>query len=73
MSTSSKGSPSSKKLLTRDECVNVHADCGGVEVNIFKQALHLSVATAEDHDVVGRGEVGHVDFGSNLNPWVKNC
>ncbi len=39
-------------------------------VNSFKQALHLSVATAEDHDVVSVGEVGHMDVGSNLNPWV---
>ncbi len=44
----------------------MHADCGGVVVNIFKQAVHLSVATAEDHDVVGIGEVGHMGFGSNL-------
>ncbi len=38
-------------LLPRDECLhhlgfesaNVHADCGGVVVNYFKQVLHLPV------------------------------
>ncbi len=34
-------------------------------VNRFKQALHLSVATAHDNDVFGKGEVGHRDVGSN--------
>ncbi len=29
----------------------MHTECGGVAVNSFKQALHLSVGTAEDHDV----------------------
>ncbi len=65
-------------LLTRDEGrhylglrgVNVHADCGGVVVNSFKQALHISVATTQGHDVTGIGEVGHMGVGSNLNPWV---
>ncbi len=36
----------------------------------FKRALHLAVAAAEDYDVVGIGEVGHMDVSSNLNPWV---
>ncbi len=39
-------------------------------INSFKQALPLAVATAEYFDVVGIGEVGHMDVGSNLNPWV---
>ncbi len=39
-------------------------------INGFKQALNLAVATAEDYDVVGIGEVGHMDVSSNLNPWV---
>ncbi len=50
--------------------VNAHTDCGGVTVNSFKKALQLSVAITEDHDVVGIGEVGTMDVGSNLNPWV---
>ncbi len=29
----------------------MHTDCGGVAVNSFKQALHLSVGTAAVHDV----------------------
>ncbi len=29
----------------------MHTECGGVAVNSFKQALHLSVATAADRDV----------------------
>ncbi len=29
----------------------MHTDCGGVAANSFKQALHLSVGTAADHDV----------------------
>ncbi len=36
----------------------------------FKQALHLAVSAAEYNHVVGIGEVGHMDVGSNLNPWV---
>ncbi len=36
--------------------------------NSFNQALHLSVATVEHHDVVRIGEVGHMDVGFNLNP-----
>ncbi len=32
------------------------------------RALHL--ATVEDYDVVGIGEVGHVDVGSNLSNLV---
>ncbi len=39
-------------------------------VSNFKQALQLSLATAQDRDVVGIGEVGHINVGSNLNPWV---
>ncbi len=48
----------------------MHADSGGVSVNSFKLASYLSVDTVEYHDVVGIGEVVHVDIGSNLNPWV---
>ncbi len=40
-------------------------------VNSFKEALHLAVATAEDHDVVGIGEAGHMDVDSNLNPNIS--
>ncbi len=43
---------------------------GGVVMNSFKQALHLAVATAEYNDVVGIGEVRHMDVSSNLNTWV---
>ncbi len=32
-------------------------------VNSFKQALYFSAATAKDHDVAGKGEVGHMDVG----------
>ncbi len=39
-------------------------------INSIKQALHLAVAAAEDYDVVGIGEVRHMDGSSNLNPWV---
>ncbi len=39
-------------------------------INSFKQALHLTVATAEYNGVVGIGEIGHMDVSSNLNPWV---
>ncbi len=39
-------------------------------INSFKQALHLAVAAAEDYDVVGIGEVRHMDGSPNLNPWV---
>ncbi len=53
--------------ITRD--VNAHAYCDGVAINSFKQALYLAVATAENHDVVGIGEFGHMDVDSNLNPW----
>ncbi len=49
---------------------NAHADCGGVTINSFKQAVLLAVATAEYYDAVGVGEVGHMGVGSNLNPWV---
>ncbi len=37
-------------------------------VDSIKQALHLAVATVEDHDVIVIG--GHMDVGSNLNPWT---
>ncbi len=66
-------------LLTRDHQglhhiglrgVNVHVNNDSFVVSSFKQALHLSVAIAEDHDVVGIDEVGHMDVGSNLSPWV---
>ncbi len=40
-------------------------------VNSFKLALHLAEATADDHDVVSIGEVGHMKVSSNLNPWVS--
>ncbi len=62
----------------KDECwhhlglrgVNAHTKCGDVAVNSFKQALHLSVAYAVNHNVVGSGKVGHMDVGLNRNPWV---
>ncbi len=68
-------------LLIRNECwhnlgfrsvnVNINANCCGVAVNCFKPALHLPVAAAaEVHDAVGMGEVGCMDFGSNLYPSV---
>ncbi len=65
-------------LLTGDGCshylgirsANAHANCCNMMVNCFKQALCLAIATAEDHDVVGTGELGHMDVGSHLNPWV---
>ncbi len=61
-------------LLTRADITfrlrgaNAHTDCGGVAVDSIKQALHLAVATVEDHDVIVIG--GHMDVGSNLNPWT---
>ncbi len=48
----------------------MHAYCGGVAINSIKQALYLAVAAAEYYDVVGIGEVRHMDVSSNLNPWV---
>ncbi len=50
--------------------VNGHTDCGAVVINSFKQALHLAIATAEYHDVVGIGEVVYMDVVSNMDPWV---
>ncbi len=49
-------------LLTRDQSwhhlgfgsVNVHTNCCGMAVNCFKQALHLRVAIAENHNIVRR-------------------
>ncbi len=41
-------------------------DCGGVAINSFKQALHMAESTAEYHDVIGIGEVGHMEVGSHL-------
>ncbi len=38
-------------------------------ISRFDQALHLAVATAEYYHVVGIGENGHMDVGSNL----KSC
>ncbi len=38
-------------------------------ITCFKQALPISVATAEDHDVDGIEEVRHMDGSFNLNPW----
>ncbi len=48
----------------------MHAHSGGAAINSLKQALHLAVAAAEYYDVVGKGEVGHMDVSSNLNPSV---
>ncbi len=48
----------------------MHAHCGGVAINSFKQALHLAVVTAEYNKVIGIGEVGHMDVGSNRTPSV---
>ncbi len=39
-------------------------------VNYFRSAMHLLVATAEYYDVVGIGEVRHMEVDSNLNPGV---
>ncbi len=39
-------------------------------VNSFKHSLYHRVPAAQDHGVVGTGEIGHMDVGSNLNPWV---
>ncbi len=50
--------------------VNAHAYCGGVAINSIKQALQLAVAAAEYYNVLGIGEVRHMDVSSNLNPWV---
>ncbi len=44
--------------------------CGGVAINSFKPALHVTAATDGHQDVVGIGEVRYVNVGSNLNPWV---
>ncbi len=52
-------------MLTRDECWAC-----GMAINCFKQALYLAVIAAEYYDVVGIGDVGHMDISSNLNPWV---
>ncbi len=48
----------------------MHSYCGSVAINSIKQALHLAVGAAEYYDVVGIGEVRHMDVSSNLNPWV---
>ncbi len=58
-------------LLVRDEClhhlgvrgVSAHANYYGAATKSFMQALYLSVAAAKEHDVVGKGEVGHMDVG----------
>ncbi len=39
-------------------------------VNSFKLSLYHPVPAAQDHGVVGTGEIGHMDVGPNLNPWV---
>ncbi len=39
-------------------------------INSFKQALHLPVATAQDYDVFGIGEVGRMDVCFSLNSWI---
>ncbi len=81
MSPFSKGLPIKQDGLTlsiRDKCfyhldlrgVNAAADCGGMVINSFKQVLYLSIANTHGHNVVGIGEVGLMDLGSNLNPWV---
>ncbi len=41
-----------------------------MDVNCFKQALHLSVAVAQEHDIVCVSEVRHMDVRANLNPRV---
>ncbi len=51
----------------------MHANCGGAVVNSFKQAVHLSIATAEDHDVVGIGEVGYMDTSLNALPSSRTA
>ncbi len=50
--------------------VNARANRGGVAVNNFKQALHLSVATAEGHEFICKGEIGHMGIGLYLKSWV---
>ncbi len=50
------------------QCVNAKTDCWCVAVNTFKQALHLFVAAAQNHNVIGIGEVGHINVGSKPNP-----
>ncbi len=42
-------------------CANAHADGGGKTVHSFP------VAAAQDHDVIGIGEVARIDVGSSLN------
>ncbi len=39
-------------------------------VNGFKLALHLPVVATQEDDVVDMSKIGHVGFGSNLNPRI---
>ncbi len=70
LSTSSKGSRSSRTAGRRSP--GMSADIALVFEALMRTptAAHLAVATAECCNVVGIGEVGHMDVGSNLNPWV---
>ncbi len=45
--------------------VNEQDNGVGVVVNTFKQVLYVSRATALNRDIFGKGEVGHMDVGSN--------
>ncbi len=44
-----------------------YGDCGGVDVNDFKRALHLSTVVDGEQDTVSLIEVKHVGIGYNLN------
>ncbi len=46
----------------------MRADWCGMVVNYFKLTLHLSVAFALEHNVVGVNEVRCMDVRANLNP-----
>ncbi len=43
----------------------MHADCGGVLVNCFKQVLHLPGVVA------GMSDARHVNVDPELKPWVN--
>ncbi len=38
--------------------------------NASKPALYLSVATDQDHDIVGISKVRYMNIRTNLKPWV---
>ncbi len=57
-------------LLTR-MCANKNAaNCCGMVVKFFKQALHPPVAVTQEHNIVDVSKARNVVVRTNLNPWV---